>query len=139
MITQNLVPFQPSETASEKQLNDKPRALVDTLVAEGVTIKDAALKAGYSPGRDGESARANGSRTLRLMHVQQYYLRCVQDALMQGSAAAVRTLSHLNDTAKSEYVKMQAATAILDRAGFAKRDQSINIYSNELTINIDLS
>ena len=53
MITQNLVPFQPSETASEKQLTDKQRALVDTLVAEDVTIKDAVLKAGYSPGRDG--------------------------------------------------------------------------------------
>jgi len=139
MNTKNITPFYPSKLVHEMQLTDKQRALVDTLVAEDVTIKEAALKAGYSPGKDGESARVNGSRTLRLGHVQQYYLKCVQDALTQGSAAAVRTLSHLNDAAKSEYVKMQAATAILDRAGFAKRDQSVHISSNELTVNIDLS
>jgi hypothetical protein len=89
MNTKNIVRFQPSRPTSERHLTDKQRALVDTLVAQDVTIKDAAIKAGYSAGKDGESARVNGSRTLRLGHVQQYYLKCVQVIGRRGADAQV--------------------------------------------------
>ena len=55
-----------------RKLTDKQTALVDTLVARGCTIKQAAESAGYA---DGESGRVTASKALKLAHVQQYMMR----------------------------------------------------------------
>ena len=53
-------------------LTDKQRQLVDTIVATGCSIKEAAEKAGYSSKGSKEAARVSASRTLRLPKVQAY-------------------------------------------------------------------
>ncbi|MAF96549.1 MAG: hypothetical protein CMM60_12440 [Rhodospirillaceae bacterium] len=132
------MPYLPSNQASESNLTNKQRALVDTLVAEDITIKDAALKAGYSSGGGGESGRATASKALRLPHVRAYFMEQVKEALAHDAAAA-RTLRHLNLDANSEYIRLHAANSILDRAGFTKPDHSVQIAAGEITVNIDLS
>ena len=52
-------------------------ALVDTLVATGCSIKDAASEAGYA---DGESGRVSASKALRLPHVQQYMMTRINES-----------------------------------------------------------
>ena len=53
-------------------LTEKQRALVDTIVATGCSITEAAKTAGYSTNVSKDSARVSASRTLRLPKVQQY-------------------------------------------------------------------
>ena len=51
-------------------LTDKQRQLVDTIVASGCSIKEAAEKAGYSTKSSKEAGRVSATRTLRLPKVQ---------------------------------------------------------------------
>ena len=69
----------PSEQTKERQLavTDKQARLVDTLVASGCSITEAAREAGYA---SGESGRVTASKALRLPHVQAYMMNRITDA-----------------------------------------------------------
>ena len=95
------------------KLTSKQTALVDTLVAEGCTIKDAAGKAGYA---EGEAGRVTASKTLRLPHVQQYMMSRIGESLGLNATTAAAKLLGLARGAKSEYVQLEASKDILDRA-----------------------
>ena len=53
-----------------KKMTKKQIALVDTIVANGCTVKEASQLAGYA---EGESGRVTASKTLRLPHVCLLY------------------------------------------------------------------
>lgn len=117
------------------KLTDKQRALVDTLVAEGCSIKDAAHKAGYA---DGEAGRVTASKTLKLPHVQQYMMQAVTESIGLNATMAASKMLKLAQGAKSEYVQLEASKDILDRAGFKPVDRSQHLVAGEIKVSIDL-
>jgi hypothetical protein len=121
---------------TERKLTKKQMALVDTLVAEGCSIKEASSKSGYA---DGESGRVTASKTLRLPHVQQYLMTRVSESIGLNATTALSTVVKLASGAKSEYVQLEASKDILDRAGFKAPDKHLHLHNGDLKVQIDLS
>ena len=117
------------------KLTPKQTALVDTLVATGCSIKEAASLAGYA---EGESGRVSASKALRLPHVQQYMMQRVTESLGLNATTAAAKLLQLAKGAKSEYVQLEASKDILDRAGFKPVDRSQHLVAGEISVKIDL-
>lgn len=117
------------------KLTEKEAALVDTLVAEGCSITEAAGKAGYAKG---ESGRVSASKALRRAHVQQYMMQRVGETLGVNATVAAARLVRLATGAKSEYVQLEASKDILDRAGFKAPDKHMHLHSGDLRVSIDL-
>tara|TARA_R100000951_G_scaffold29283_1_gene25380 strand:+ start:7623 stop:7997 length:375 start_codon:yes stop_codon:yes gene_type:complete len=122
-------------TLDVTKLTSKQTALVDTLVAEGCTIKDAAGKAGYA---EGEAGRVTASKALRLPHVQQYMMSRIGESLGLNATTAAAKLLGLARGAKSEYVQLEASKDILDRAGFKPPDKQLHLHAGEIKVSIDL-
>lgn len=120
----------------DKKLTRRQQALVDTLVSEGGSIAQAAAKAGYAPG---DSGRATASKTLKLPHVQRYMAQAVQERLGINALVAVQRVAALSESARSEYVQLQAAQDILDRAGYKPIDRSQVQIAGDIKVSIDLS
>jgi len=118
------------------KLTDKQMALVDTLVATGCSIREAAQEAGYAKG---ESGRVTATKTLRLPHVQSYMMQRVSETLGLNATYAASKLLNLARGAKSEYVQLEASKDILDRAGFKPVDKSQHLVAGEIKVSIDLS
>lgn len=118
------------------KLTQKQMALVDTLVATGCSIKQAAHEAGYA---QGESGRVTATKTLRLPHVQSYMMQRVTETLGLNATFAASKLLNLARGAKSEYVQLEASKDILDRAGFKPVDKSQHLVAGEIKVSIDLS
>ena len=121
------------------QLTDKQRALVDTIVATGCTIKDASEKAGYSTKGSAEAGRVSASRTLRLPKVQSYMQSRIAQTLGLGAVSASKRLIELSSGARSEYVQLEASRDILDRVGLRAPDRVAHNLTGDIKINIDLS
>lgn len=119
----------------DRKLTKKQMALVDNLVATGCTLREAAHSAGYA---DGESGRVSASRTIRLPHVQQYMMQRVTEQLGLNATVAASKVMQLASGAKSEYVQLQAAQDILDRAGFKPIDRSQVQVAGDIRVTIDL-
>ena len=120
-------------------LTEKQKALVDTIVATGCSIKDAAEKAGYSAKGSKEAGRISASRTLRLPKVQQYMQQRVAHTLGLGAVSASKRLIELSTGARSEYVQLEASRDILDRVGLKAPDRISHNIQGDIKINIDLS
>jgi len=118
------------------KLTDKQMALVDTLVATGCSIREAAQEAGYAKG---ESGRVTATKTLRLPHVQSYMMQRVSETLGLNATFAASKLLNLARGAKSEYVQLEASKDMLDRAGFKPVDKSQHLVAGEIKVSIDLS
>ena len=121
------------------KLTDKQKLLVDTIVADGCSIKEAAKKAGYSSNGSEEAGRITASRTLRLTKVQQYMTSRIADTLGLGAVSASRKLIELSGNARSEYVQLEASRDILDRVGMRVPDKVKHSIEGDIKINIDLS
>jgi phage terminase small subunit len=117
-------------------LTAKQKTLVDTIVAEGCSIREAATKAGYST-KDG--GRVAASRTLRIHKVQQYMMDQVARTIGLGAVTASHKLVHLSNNARSEYVQLEASKDILDRVGLRTPDRVSHQIDGEIKVNIDLS
>ena len=120
-------------------LTEKQRQLVDTIVATGCSIKEAAEKAGYSSKGKGDAGRVSASRTLRLPKVQQYMQSRIAQTLGLGAVSASRKLIELSNGARSEYVQLEASRDILDRVGLRAPDKVAHNIQGDIKINIDLS
>ena len=117
-------------------LGARSTPLVDTLVAKGCSIREAAHEAGYA---QGESGRVTATKTLRLPHVQSYMMQRVSETLGLNATFAASKLLNLARGAKSEYVQLEASKDILDRAGFKPVDKSQHLVAGEIKVSIDLS
>jgi hypothetical protein len=125
-----------NDIAKVRKLTKRQSALVDTLVATGCSIKNAAEEAGYAAG---ESGRVSASKTLRLTHVQEYMMQRISETMgLNATVAAARVLT-LAQGAKSEYVQLEASKDILDRAGFKPIDRSQVQIAGDIRVSIDLS
>jgi phage terminase small subunit len=120
-------------------LTEKQRALVDTIVATGCSITEAAKTAGYSTAISKDSARVSASRTLRLPKVQQYMQQRIAQTLGLGAVSASKRLIELSTGARSEYVQLEASRDILDRVGLRTPDKVSHNIQGDIKINIDLT
>ena len=128
--------FEECRLSKELALTDKQARLVDTLVATGCSIKDAALEAGYA---SGESGSVTASKALRLPHVQSYMMQRVSETLGCNATIAASRLVKLAQGAKSEYVQLEASKDILDRAGFKAPERHMHLHAGTISVEIDLS
>ena len=117
------------------KVTDKQMIMVDTLVATGCTIREAAKEAGYA---DGESGRVSASKALRQPHVQQYMMERISEQLGMNATVAAAKVLKLASGAKSEYVQLEASKDILDRAGFKPIDRSQVQVAGDIKVSIDL-
>jgi phage terminase small subunit len=118
-----------------KKLTDKQTALVDTIVAKGCTIAQAAEEAGYAAG---ESGRVTATKTMKLAHVQQYLAQRMNEEFGLSATLAVGTVRRLATSAKSEYVQLEASKDLLDRAGYKPIDRSQVQVAGDIKVSIDL-
>ena len=118
------------------RLTNKQKCLVDTIVASGCSIKVAAAKSGYA---DGESGRVTASKTLRLPHVQEYMQQVVRQSIGINATIASKRVLDLAQSAKSEYVQLEASKDILDRAGYKPVEKSMTMLQGNISVNIDLT
>ena len=123
-------------SVAKLDITSKQAALVDTLVAKGCSIKDAAHEAGYA---NGESGRVTASKALRLPHVQAYMMQRVAETLGINATTAAARLVQLAQGAKSEYVQLEASKDILDRAGFKAPERHMHMHAGDISVSIDLS
>jgi len=120
----------------QRKLTKKQMSLVDTLVATGCTLREAAEEAGYA---NGESGRVTASKTIRLPHVQSYMMQRVNEQLGMNATVAAARVMNLATGARSEYVQLEASKDILDRAGFKPIDRSQIQVAGDIRVSIDLS
>ncbi len=125
-----------SKAKQEDELTDKQRKLVDTIVATGCTITEAAKTAGYSRGDGG---RVTASRTLRIPKVQSYMMKQIANTVGLGAVHASRKMVDLSMNARSEYVQLEASKDILDRVGIRAPDRVQHTLDANLSVNIDLT
>ena len=118
-----------------QKLTKRQMALIDHLVATGEPLAKAAEAAGYA---EGESGRVTASKTIRLPHVQQYMMQRVAETIGMNATSAAAQVMKLATGAKSEYVKLEAAKDILDRAGFKPVDRSQVQVAGDIRVSIDL-
>ena len=118
------------------KLTNKQKCLVDTIVALGCSIKEASAKSGYA---EGESGRVTASKTLRLPHVQEYMQQVVRQSIGINATIASRRVLDLAQSAKSEYVQLEASKDILDRAGYKPVEKSMSLVQGNISVSIDLT
>jgi phage terminase small subunit len=121
------------------ELTDKQKALVDTIVAKGCSIKEASKSAGYSSKGSEEAGRVSASRTLRLPKVQKYMAMRIADTLGLGAVSASKRLIELSSGARSEYVQLEASRDILDRVGLRAPEKVKHSFEGDIKVNIDLT
>jgi phage terminase small subunit len=121
------------------ELTEKQKSLVDTIVAKGCSIKEAAEIAGYSTKGSPEAGRVSASRTLRLPKVQSYMQSRIAQTLGLGAVSASKRLIDLSSGARSEYVQLEASRDILDRVGLRAPDRVAHNIQGDIKINIDLT
>ena len=109
--------------------------MVDTIVARGCTIAQAAEEAGYAKG---ESGRVTATKTMKLAHVQQYLAQRMNEEFGLSATLAVGTVRRLATSAKSEYVQLEASKDLLDRAGYKPIDRSQVQVAGDIKVSIDL-
>jgi hypothetical protein len=119
----------------ETGLTAKQEALVEHLVANGGTIKEAAAAAGYA---DGETGRVSASKALAKPHVQSYMMQRVRDELGAKATQALHQVTRLSANAKSEYVQLEASKDLLDRAGLKAPEKHMHLHAGDIKVEIDL-
>jgi phage terminase small subunit len=97
-------------------------------------VSEASKLAGYKDSSSG----CQGYATLKKKHVAEYMYQQIQESFGINSLKAQRTLSRLSQQARSEYVQMESAKDILDRAGFKAPDKHQHQIVGDFKVHIDL-
>ena len=118
------------------RITKRQRLLVDTIVANGSSIKEASVIAGYSKG---DSGRVTASKTLRLPHIQEYMQMRIRESIGINATKASHKMLELSTSAKSEYVQLEASKDILDRAGYKPVEKSMSLVQGNINVSIDLT
>jgi phage terminase small subunit len=114
----------------KRQLTAKQQRFVSEYLANGGKQTEAAETAGYAK----DSAATRAYHLLRLPIVQQAIVKETLTAIGLSAVPALATVIRLSSVAKSDYVKLEAARDLLDRAGYGPperaaegSDQNINV------------
>lgn len=100
------------------ELTQKQLRFVELYVQTGgANATNAAIAAGYSPGRKKASAGVSATRLLRDPAILAEIRKETDRTLRAGVALGASVLIELASSANSEATRLQAATALLDRGG----------------------
>jgi hypothetical protein len=113
-------------------LTDRQAAFISAYVANGGKVGLAATRAGYT-------SKNEGSRLLRDPKIVKAIQTLMQDAIGVHAVAALGTVVKLARSAKSDYVKLEAAKDLLDRAGFKPPDKALLKVAGDLTVSFDIA
>lgn len=116
----------------EPALTEMQRAFVEHYVTTGGKVGIASQRAGYKD-------RATGSRLLRDPKVVKAIQEMMVDAIGVHAASALGTVVKLARSAKSDYVRLEAAKDLLDRAGFKPPDKQLVKLSGDLSVSFDIA
>lgn len=118
---------------------NRPDGLTDmqARVAEGVVLygldKQSAInEAGYA-------SLSAGYAALRTPKVIEYIQQLIREYLTGSAIKAIHQVDHLITNARSEYVRLEAARDILDRAGFKPVEKHAHLHGGQVSVKIDLS
>jgi phage terminase small subunit len=117
---------------TETNLTEKQQAFVSAYVASGGRVAKAAEAAGYA-------APNEGSRLLRNPNVLKAIQQAVMDDLGSAAVSALSAVKRLVRSANSEYVKLEAAKDILDRAGFKPPERVAVAIAGDLKVSFDIA
>jgi len=118
----------------QPSLTSRQKALVDLMVSTGCSVSEASTRAGYK----GKTPDVIGYQTLKKPHVASYMYEQIKSSFGVSSLSAQHKLLQLSQNAKSEYVQMESAKDILDRAGFKAPDKHQHQIVGDFKVNIDL-
>lgn len=116
-----------------RQLTTRQRRFVHAFIRGDLTQGEAARCAGYA-----ESVSDNvASKLMRNPLIQQAIQRETLKAIGLAAVPALRAVVSLVREAKSDYVKLEAAKDLLDRAGFAAPQRAAERLDTSLTVHFD--
>ena len=134
----NASPDAPAErslvTTPSGELTQRQNAFVDAFVANGANRKAAAIEAGYSEA----SASVRASRLLQHDTVMSEIYRRTRLRMAAFAPAALNELENLATRAKSERIRREASSDLLDRVGLRAPDRVEHMTAGELKVTIDL-
>ena len=78
-------------------------------------------------------------QTQNQIKVQQYMQSLVMNSIGLNATKALKRIVDLSDSAKSEYVQLEASKDILDRAGYKAPDKVMHSHVGNISVNIDLT
>ena len=117
--------------STNKSLTPMQERLVHAVVVDGMTVTEAAKVAGYSS----PSAAHNATRSDA---VRQAMHALVLDQIANHAPRSLKAVADLMSSAKSEYVKLQAAQDLLDRAGYKPPEKNDLRVLGDIKVSIDL-
>lgn len=120
---------------SAGSLTAMQRRFVDSYVAGHGSPTDAAIEAGYSP----TSAKATASRMTRNPMIQKEIMRGVVSRIGLQAVPALHTIERLAQSSRSDYVRLEAARDLLDRAGFRPPERVDHRLDHQLTVELLLA
>lgn len=115
----------------ERELTERQAAFVEHYVENGGNVEEAATLAGYAD-------RSSGYANLRNPLIQKAILAETLQHIGLAAVPALKTVSTLAASARSEYVRLQAATDLLDRAGFKPPDKLHAVVDADLHVSLDI-
>ena len=115
-------------------LTEQQRVLVDNIVLHGMTPKQAGIEAGYAEG----SVSVSVSRCLAKPHVRAYSQELAMTRLGTAGIEAMGVVVQLMRDARSDYVKLEAAKDMLNRAGWTPPEKKEVRVSGAVNVNISL-
>lgn len=113
-------------------LTDKQEAFVSEYVATGGKVGIAATRAGYA-------SKNEGSRLLRDPKIIKLIQERMTQAIGVHAVSALATVAKLSKSARSDYVRLEAAKDLLDRAGFKPPDKQLVKLSGDLSVSFDIA
>lgn len=132
IVQHNPKKHKPLPVAPEnKPLTATQQRVVDLFMETGATMTDMAKTLNMQ--------RSSVSQIMHRPNVEKILADHIGHSIRISAVGAIRTLTQLSQSAKSDYVKLQASDSILDRAGFKPPDRTEVDVSGELSIVIDLS
>jgi hypothetical protein len=115
-------------------LTQRQQRFVDRFLANGGRQGAAAVEAGYTEA----SADGIASRLMRNPLIQQAVMRSTLERIGLSAVPALHMIERLAQSAKSDYVKLEAARDLLDRAGFRPPDRVDHRLDHNLTVSLHL-
>ena len=115
-------------------LTHKQRRLVANVVYEGMSGTAAAIQAGYKE----HSAVVSASKTLAKPHVKAYLQALTMSCFAERGAKALSSIERLMTGAKSEYVRLEAAKDMANRAGWQPPERKQVTVQGDVSVRIDL-
>jgi phage terminase small subunit len=119
----------------KRQLTAKQQRFVSEYLANGGKQTAAAETAGYAK----DSAANVAYHLLRKPLIQSAIVKETLTAIGLAAVPALATVVRLSEVAKSDYVKLEAARDLLDRAGFGKPERTSMQGDQNLTVSLNLS